>query len=227
MRFTVSSTALSSKLAALSRVINSKSSLPILGDFVFEVSTLEKDSIRVIERKLERISVSDMQDEKLVNGKTTVEQKERKRKFSEKEQVETTVFTDSLTLQSDNSYAERGYNQTDYTQEEGNNAQRGRCVTCRAVLRIAWFGGNYEKIRRNEGRLLRLSRLARHRKSSDGLFYGEEKAGSTGRWRATTTNGTSVDSGISQRCKWWPGGSTDREQFTGIVLFNYINDRRA
>ena len=37
MRFTVSSTALGSRLAALSRVINSKNSLPILGDFLFEV----------------------------------------------------------------------------------------------------------------------------------------------------------------------------------------------
>ena len=37
MRFTVSSTALSSKLVALSRVINSKNSLPILGDFLFEI----------------------------------------------------------------------------------------------------------------------------------------------------------------------------------------------
>ena len=37
MRFTLSSTALSSKLIALSRVINSKNSLPILSDFVFEV----------------------------------------------------------------------------------------------------------------------------------------------------------------------------------------------
>lgn len=37
MKFTLSSTALSSKLVALSRVINSKNSLPILADFVFEV----------------------------------------------------------------------------------------------------------------------------------------------------------------------------------------------
>jgi len=37
MRFTVSSTALSSRLVALSRVINSKNSLPILGDFLFEI----------------------------------------------------------------------------------------------------------------------------------------------------------------------------------------------
>ena len=38
MRFTLSSTALSSKLSALSRVINSKNALPILGDFVFEIN---------------------------------------------------------------------------------------------------------------------------------------------------------------------------------------------
>ena len=38
MRFTVSSTALSNKLVALSRVINSKNALPILGDFVFNIS---------------------------------------------------------------------------------------------------------------------------------------------------------------------------------------------
>ena len=37
MRFTVSSSALGSRLSALARVINSKNSLPILGDFVFEV----------------------------------------------------------------------------------------------------------------------------------------------------------------------------------------------
>ncbi|MCR4602977.1 MAG: DNA polymerase III subunit beta [Prevotella sp.] len=38
MRFTVSSSALGSRLAALAKVINSKNSLPILGDFLFEVS---------------------------------------------------------------------------------------------------------------------------------------------------------------------------------------------
>ena len=37
MRFTVSSTALSSNLNDLSRVINSKNSLPILADFVFDI----------------------------------------------------------------------------------------------------------------------------------------------------------------------------------------------
>ena len=37
MRFTVSSTALSSKLNALSKVINSKNALPILSDFLFEI----------------------------------------------------------------------------------------------------------------------------------------------------------------------------------------------
>jgi len=40
MRFTVSSTALSSKLVALSRVINSKNALPILGDFVFDINDM-------------------------------------------------------------------------------------------------------------------------------------------------------------------------------------------
>lgn len=39
MNFTLSSTALSSKLTALSRVINSKNSLPILSDFVFEIES--------------------------------------------------------------------------------------------------------------------------------------------------------------------------------------------
>ncbi len=38
MRFTVSSSALGSKLAALSKVINTKNALPILGDFVFEIN---------------------------------------------------------------------------------------------------------------------------------------------------------------------------------------------
>ena len=38
MRFTLSSSALSSKLSALSKVINSKNALPILGDFVFDIN---------------------------------------------------------------------------------------------------------------------------------------------------------------------------------------------
>ena len=37
MRFTLSSTVLSNKLSALSKVINSKNALPILGDFVFDI----------------------------------------------------------------------------------------------------------------------------------------------------------------------------------------------
>ncbi len=37
MKFTLSSTALSGKLTALSRVINNKNSLPILADFIFEI----------------------------------------------------------------------------------------------------------------------------------------------------------------------------------------------
>jgi DNA polymerase-3 subunit beta len=58
MKFTVSSTALSSKLNALSRVINSKNSLPILADFVFDVQggTLHltaSDSENVMNTQLE------------------------------------------------------------------------------------------------------------------------------------------------------------------------------
>ena len=58
MRFTLSSTALSSKLSALSRVINSKNALPILGDFVFEISEnvlhlTASDSENVMKTQLE------------------------------------------------------------------------------------------------------------------------------------------------------------------------------
>ena len=58
MRFTVSSTALSSKLSALSRVINSKNSLPILADFLFEIndnvlSLTASDSENVMKTQLE------------------------------------------------------------------------------------------------------------------------------------------------------------------------------
>ena len=58
MRFTVSSTALSSKLNALSRVINSKNSLPILADFVFDIQAnilylTASDSENVMKTQLE------------------------------------------------------------------------------------------------------------------------------------------------------------------------------
>ena len=58
MRFTLSSTALSAKLTALSRVINSKNALPILGDFLFEIdnNTLfltASDSENVMKTQLE------------------------------------------------------------------------------------------------------------------------------------------------------------------------------
>ena len=58
MRFTVSSTALSSKLNALSRVINSKNSLPILADFLFDVQgnvlyLTASDSENVMKTQLE------------------------------------------------------------------------------------------------------------------------------------------------------------------------------
>ena len=58
MRFTLSSTALSSKLTALSRVINSKNALPILGDFLCEIDNnilnlTASDSENVMKTKLE------------------------------------------------------------------------------------------------------------------------------------------------------------------------------
>ena len=60
MRFTLSSTALSSKLVALSRVINSKNALPILGDFLFEIENnvlhlTASDSENVMKTQLELI----------------------------------------------------------------------------------------------------------------------------------------------------------------------------
>lgn len=58
MRFTVSSTALSSKLNALSRVINNKNSLPILADFLFDIQSgilylTASDSENVMNTQLE------------------------------------------------------------------------------------------------------------------------------------------------------------------------------
>ena len=62
MRFTVSSNALSSKLNALSRVINSKNSLPILADFVFDINNgmlqlTASDSENVMTTQLELTDV--------------------------------------------------------------------------------------------------------------------------------------------------------------------------
>ena len=58
MRFTVSSTALSSKLKALAKVINSKNSLPILADFLFDIQDnvlylTASDSENVINTQME------------------------------------------------------------------------------------------------------------------------------------------------------------------------------
>ena len=58
MRFRLSSTALSAKLTALSRVINSKNALPILGDFLFEINDnilylTASDSENVMKTQLE------------------------------------------------------------------------------------------------------------------------------------------------------------------------------
>ena len=58
MRFTISSTALSSKLNALAKVINSKNSLPILADFLFDIQDnvlylTASDSENVINTQME------------------------------------------------------------------------------------------------------------------------------------------------------------------------------
>ena len=58
MRFTLSSTALSSKLTALSRVINSKNSLPILADFIFEV---ENDTLHLTASDSENMMKTSME----------------------------------------------------------------------------------------------------------------------------------------------------------------------
>ena len=55
MRFTISSTALSSRLVALSRVINSKNSLPILGDFLFEIVDGKEKYIKGVEDYLDKV----------------------------------------------------------------------------------------------------------------------------------------------------------------------------
>ena len=60
MRFTVSSTALSSRLNALSKVINSKNSLPILADFLFDIRNnvlylTASDSENIMKTQLELV----------------------------------------------------------------------------------------------------------------------------------------------------------------------------
>ncbi len=165
MRFTVSSAALSGKLAAPSWVINCKNSLPILGDSIYDVANYGIET---------------------VTNKTTINKVVNSKQVTHTSKIE--PFTYLTTLQSDNSYAERGYQQQDCTQEEGNNAQRGRCKTRRAVFRVGWHGRGKESVRNDEISLLRQSRLARHRKRVDGVLLGEEKRGSGGRWRAGAAN---------------------------------------
>lgn len=58
MRFTVSSTALSSKLTALSRVINTKNSLPILADFVFDI---EDNVLRLTASDSENVMTTELE----------------------------------------------------------------------------------------------------------------------------------------------------------------------
>ena len=215
MRFTVSSTALSSRLTALSRVINSKNSLPILGDFVFDVTS---DGAL-------RLSVKNQE----TGFTATIEETVREVENNEKEPGEKNeqVFTESITLHQRSRYAERGYSQTNYAQEEGNIAQRGRCRSRWAVFRVAWLGRDYGGVRQDEAHVLGRSRLARHRRRSDGLLYREETTGSSGRCRAAATDKPGNGDRVGQGHRWRSGGSTDRHQFTGTVLFINTNDRRA
>ncbi len=216
MRFTVSSTALSSRLTALSRVINSKNSLPILGDFVFDVTS---DGAL-------RLSAKNQETGFTATIKETVELVEEDSKQENREREEP-VLTDSLTLHQRSRYAERGYSQTNYAQEEGNIAQRGRCRSRWAVFRVAWLGRDYGGVRQNEAHVLGRSRLARHRRRSDGLLYREETTGSSGRCRTAATDKPGYGDRVGQGHRWRSGGSSDRHQFTGTVLFINTNDRRA
>ena len=218
MRFTVSSTELSNKLAALSRVINNKSSLPILGDFLFNgasISTLPIGKVASIIQEAGQTATD----------KTSVERKVvNSRKVAQTSTVE--LLTDSITLQSDNSNAERGYQQQDQTQEEGNNTQRGRCKARRGVFRTEWPGGGYERIRKHGGDVFRKSRLARHRRRGEGILLEEEKTGTGGRWRAGTPNQSSDVRCTGQRYDCQPIEPTFREQSSGTVLSVYKNDNR-
>lgn len=74
MRFTVSSTALSSKLTALSRVINSKNSLPILGDFVFDI---DNNVLRLTASDSENVMTTELPlNESDQNGRFAIGNKE-------------------------------------------------------------------------------------------------------------------------------------------------------
>ena len=78
MRFTLSSTALSSKLNALSKVINSKNALPILGDFVFETTKIKGKKTALL--PLERFIFA-VQNETDKNKKTYEQNRTFKREY--------------------------------------------------------------------------------------------------------------------------------------------------
>lgn len=207
MRFTLSSTALSSKLSALSRVINSRSSLPILGDFL--------------------MGSADMYEETSVNGKTTETRNERKRENSVKRQQETPVTTNPITLQSDSSYAITECHCTTHAQEEGNIAQRSHHVACRAVFRVARSGGGHRPFRGGKGDVLRRARLGWHRGGCDRLLSGETARGSSERARASATAGQRHDGGLRQGHEHRPAEHAHRGQLAGSVLSRNTNDRRV
>lgn len=190
MKFTVSSTALSSRLTALSRVINSKASLPILGDFVFEVSGNGKLRLTVQDHEGEKQTTTVINVEKIIEETLLL--------IERKGNTETTI---SVTLQSDSSYASRGHKQTDETQKARNIAQRCHHEVHRAVFRVAWPGGYYPEVLRPEERLWRQLRLGRHRRRCDVFYQGEEKAGRRSRKGAATANGPGNGSGADENPK--------------------------
>ena len=185
MRFTVSSTALSAKLSALARVINSKAGLPISGDSGFEVSGNGKLRLTAQGHKGNNNTIINIINNAGNNIEIILLQIER---------IDNTETTISATQQSDSSYANRGHKQTYQARKAWNNAQRCHHEVHRAVFRVAWPGGYYPEVLRPEERLRCQLRLGRHRGRSDGFYQGEEKAGRGGREGAATANGSGYDS---------------------------------
>ena len=149
-------------------------------------------------------------------GKTTVNSQKHSKKQSQ-QHVETIVFVNSFTLQSFRPYADKGYIQTDQTQEEGNNAQRGRCGMHRAVSRVVWAGGHDEEVRRDEVALLPRTRLARHRKGGDGDHAIAQTAGASGRTRATAALGGCLGGRPGKGSEWQSGELADWKQSAGAI----------
>lgn len=188
-----------------------------MGDFVFDVASDGTLHVGEVESIIQE------------TGQTATDKTTTVRKLGKSKQVAQTneleVFTDSLTLQSDNFYAERGYHQQDYTQEEGNNAQRSRCKARQAVFRVIWTGASHERVRRDEGEVLRSDpRMVRYRRRSAGLLLRKEETGSGGRRRAGAAKQSNVGRCSSKEwCYCQPIKPDAWEQCEGTLLFIYTN----